>query len=371
VTTSESGAHPPVDPAEAAGSAQPADPTWAALFTSLLQHTDLTTAQAAWAMRQIMSGEATPAQVAGFAIALRAKGETADEVTGLAATMVEFAAPVPAVGAALDIVGTGGDRSHSVNISTMAAIVAAAAGVPVAKHGNRAASSSCGSADVLEELGVAIDLTGAGVASCVAEAGIGFCFAPVFHPAFRHTAVPRRELGVPTVFNFLGPLTNPARPMANAVGVADSRMAAVMAGVLANRGNRALIFRGDDGLDELTTTTTSQVWVVNEGVVTTATLDPVALGLTPVHPADLRGSDARHNAAVVRRLLAGEKGAVRDTVVLNAAAGLVAYAGPDAAQLVDQLKEAMVSCEAALDDGGAARTLDGWIAASQAARTTT
>ncbi len=362
MTTSASGGHPPAE------SGERAEPTWPGLLTSLLQGGDLTSAQTAWAMAQIMSGEATPSQVAGFAIALRAKGETADEVSGLAATMIEFAAPVPDVGAALDIVGTGGDRSHTVNISTMAAIVAAAAGVPVAKHGNRAASSSCGSADVLEALGIAIDLPGAGVASCVAEAGIGFCFAPVFHPAFRYTAVPRRELGVPTVFNFLGPLTNPARPTANAVGVADSRMAAVMAGVLAKRGNRALIFRGDDGLDELTTTTTSQVWVVNDGSVTATVLDPVALGLKPAQPDELRGADAAHNADVVRRLLSGEKGAVRDAVVLNAAAGLVAYAGPDATRLVEQLEAAMATCEMALDDGSGARKLDVWVAASLAAR---
>lgn len=345
-----------------------AERTWSVLLTSLLHGHDLATEQTAWAMAQIMSGEATPAQVAGFAIALRAKGETADEVTGLAATMIEFAAPVPPVGPALDIVGTGGDRSHTVNISTMAAVVAAAAGVPVAKHGNRAASSSCGAADVLEELGVAIELTGAGVASCVAEAGIGFCFAPVFHPAFRHTAVPRRELGVPTVFNFLGPLTNPARPTANAVGVADPLMAAVLAGVLAKRGNRALVFRGDDGLDELTTTTTSRVWVVSDGVVTPTLLDPSALGLTPAQPEELRGGDSRHNADVVSRLLSGEQGAVRDAVVLNAAAGIVAFEGPDAAGLVDQLAAAIIRCEQALDEGAGARTLEAWIAASHAAR---
>ncbi len=365
MTTSASGGQPLTVAAEPGG---PAEPTWPGLLTSLLHRVDLTSEQTGWAMAQIMSGEATPAQVAGFAIALRSKGETADEVSGLASTMVQFAAPVPPVNAALDIVGTGGDRSHTVNISTMAAIVASATGIPVAKHGNRAASSSCGSADVLEELGVAIDLAGAGVAACVAEAGIGFCFAPVFHPAFRFTAVPRRELGVPTVFNFLGPLTNPARPTANAVGVADARMAAVMAGVLAKRGNRALIFRGDDGLDELTTTTTSQVWVVNDGQVTATVLDPAALGLNPAQPADLRGADAAHNAAVVRRVLSGERGAVRDAVVLNAAAGLVAYAGPDAARLVEQLEAAMVTCQTALDDGSGARKLDVWIAASLAAR---
>jgi anthranilate phosphoribosyltransferase len=349
----------------AAGSVEP---TWPALLTALLHGHDLASEQTAWAMTQIMNGEATPAQVAGFAVALRAKGETPDEVTGLAATMVTFAAPVPDLGPALDIVGTGGDCSHTVNISTMSAIVAAAAGVPIAKHGNRAASSSCGAADVLEELGVAIDLGGDGVAACVAEAGIGFCFAPVFHPAFRHTAVARRELGVPTVFNFLGPLTNPARPTANAVGVADTAMAAVVAGVLAKRGNRALVFRGDDGLDELTTTTTSQVWVVNEGEVTATALDPAALGLAAAKSADLRGVDAQFNADVVRRLLAGERGPVRDAVVLNAAAGVVAFEGPDPGALLAQVGAAMARCEAALDDGSGARTLENWIAASQRAR---
>jgi anthranilate phosphoribosyltransferase len=346
----------------------PVEPTWPDLLTSLLRGQDLTSAQTAWAMAQIMSGEATPAQVAGFVVALRAKGETAEEVTGLATTMLEFATPVPVTGDALDIVGSGGDRSHTVNISTMAAIVAAATGVRVAKHGNRAASSSCGSADVLEELGVAIDLSGDGFVSCFAEAGIGFCFAPIYHPALRHAGVPRRELGVPTVFNFLGPLTNPVRPTASAVGVADPRMAGVLAGVLAGRGNRALVFRGDDGLDELTTTTTSQVWVVSGGVVTQVELDPALLGLKIAAPEDLRGADAAHNAAVVRRLLSGERGSVRDAVVLNAAAGLVAYEGPVAETLVDQLEAAMVRCETALDDGSGARKLASWVAASQAAR---
>jgi anthranilate phosphoribosyltransferase len=354
---------------EASGSAQ-VDRTWPELLTTLLKGHDLTSSDTAWAMTEIMSGEATPAQVAGFAIALRAKGETADEVGGLAATMVAFATRVPAAPDALDIVGSGGDRSHTVNISTMAAIVAAATGVPVAKHGNRAASSSCGSADVLEELGVAIELTGAGFGSCLAAAGIGFCFAPVFHPALRHAAAPRRELGVATVFNFLGPLTNPARPTASAVGVADPRMAAVVAGVFAQRGNRALVFRGDDGLDELTTTTTSQVWVVRGGTVVTTTVDPASFGIALARPEDLQGGDAAFNAGVARRLLAGEKGPVRDAVVLNAAAGLVAYDGPDAGRLTDQLETAIARCEAALDDGSGARKLEAWIAASQAARVT-
>jgi anthranilate phosphoribosyltransferase len=352
-------------------SMQPGQPdarVWSDLLATLIRGEHLSAADTAWAMRQIMSGEATPIQVAGFVITLRAKGETPDEVAGMAATMVEFANPVPDVGEALDIVGSGGDRAHTVNISTMSAIVAAAAGVRIAKHGNRAASSSCGAADLLEELGVVIDLDGDGVASCVRRAGIGFCFAPVFHPSFRHAAAPRRELGVPTVFNFLGPLTNPARPTASAVGVADSRMAPVVAGVLAGRGSRALVFRGDDGLDELTTTTTSTLWVVRDGSVHNVTLDPRELGLDPVAPEDLRGGDAACNAKVAQSLLAGQPGAVRDTVLLNAAAGLVAFDGPEPDNLIAQLREAMGRCAAAIDDGLAAAKLDSWIAASQAVR---
>jgi anthranilate phosphoribosyltransferase len=345
-------------------------PGWPDLLSALIAGTPLSASDTAWAMRQIMLGEATPAQIAAFAVALRAKGETAAEVEGLAATMISFAGRVPPIPPALDIVGSGGDRAHTVNISTMSAIVAAAAGVPVAKHGNRAASSSCGAADLLETLGVAIDLDGDAVARCVAEVGIGFCFAPVFHPALRHTAAPRREMGIGTVFNFLGPLTNPAAPTAHAVGVADRRMAPVVAGVFAGRGDRALVFRGDDGLDELTTTTTSSVWVVRDGGITETVVDPAALGIAPAQPDDLRGGDPAHNAGVARRLFAAEAGAVRDAVVLNAAAGLVAFEGPDAAALDAQLVAAMARCAAALDTGAAAATLDAWVAASTAGRTT-
>ncbi len=341
---------------------------WPELLSALIRGEHLSSADTAWAMHQVMSGEATPAQIAGFVVALRAKGETPDEVAGMAATMIEFANPVPDVGEALDIVGSGGDRAHTVNISTMAAIVAAAAGVPVAKHGNRAASSSCGAADLLEEFGVAIDLAGDGVATCVEKVGIGFCFAMAFHPALRHAGVPRRELGVPTVFNFLGPLTNPARPSAAAVGVADPRMAPVMAGVLAKRGNRALVFRGDDGLDELTTTTTSTVWIVNGGEVTTTTFDPAEVGIPPAEPRALRGGAAAFNAEVARLLLAGKPGAVRDAVLLNAAAGVVAFEGPDAASLIEQVRAAMRRCAKAIDDGSAAAKLDAWITVSQQAR---
>jgi anthranilate phosphoribosyltransferase len=245
-------------------------------------------------------------------------------------------------------------------------VVPAAAGVPVAKHGNRAASSSSGAADVLEALGVVIDLPAAGVVRCVREAGIGFFFAPVFHPGYRHTAAPRREMGIGTVFNFLGPLTNPARPAAAAIGCADARMAPVLAAVLAGRGTRALVFRGDDGLDELTTATTSSVWVVRDGEVTPERLDPTALGIAAPPPGALRGGDPAINAGVFRRLVAGEPGPVRDAVLLNAAAALVAF-DERGGRLHDSLAAGMVRAGAVLDDGRAAALLDRWVTVSRAA----
>jgi anthranilate phosphoribosyltransferase len=335
---------------------------WPQILTALVGRTDLPGESAAWAMREIMAGSATPVQIAGFAVALRAKGETVDEVEGLVRAMYEHATRITVEGRTLDVVGTGGDRAHTVNISTMAAIVAAAAGARVVKHGNRAASSACGAADLLEELGIRLDLPPQRVAEIAAEVGITFCFAPVFHPSLRHAAVPRRELGVPTVFNFLGPLANPARPAAQAVGVADRRMAGVLAGVLAGRGVSALVFRGDDGLDELTTTTTSRVWVVVDGEIREERFDPATLGIAPAQPDALRGGDAGYNADVARRFLAGERGPVRDAVLLNAAAALVALAGP-AGPLPDQLAAAFGQAAEAVDSGEAAAVLDRWIAA--------
>ncbi|MGH3354276.1 MAG: anthranilate phosphoribosyltransferase, partial [Nocardioidaceae bacterium] len=276
--------------------------TWPDVLSTLVAGQDLSAAQAAWAMEEILGGSATPVQIAGFAIALRAKGETVDEVEGLVRTMYAHAVAIDVPGRTIDVVGTGGDRAHTVNISTMAALVTAGAGVTVVKHGNRASSSSCGTADVLEALGVRLDLPPATVADVGREAGITFCFAPMFHPALRHAAAARRELGVGTTFNFLGPLANPARPPAQAVGCADLRMAPILAGVLARRGVDAVVFRGDDGLDELTTTTTSQVWVVSDGAVAQETLDPLTLGLAQGTPESLRGADVAFNADVVRRL---------------------------------------------------------------------
>jgi len=351
-------------PAEAAG--RPGQ-SWPVLLGALVRRAELSDADTAWAMSEIMAGEASAAQLAAFAVLLRAKGETATEMAGLVRAMLANAGRVEVSGRAVDIVGTGGDRAHTVNLSTMAAIVTAGAGATVVKHGNRAATSSCGAADLLEALGVVIDLAGPGVERCVAEAGIGFCFAPVFHPGMRHAAVPRRELGVPTPFNFLGPLTNPAQPTAAAVGCADQRMAPVMAQVLADRGTTALVFRGADGLDELTTTTTSMVWMVRGGTVQETTVDPSALGLPAAAPEALRGADPAFNAAVARSVLAGEKGPVRDAVLLNAAAGIAAHDGL-AGALPDALAAGLARAADAVDSGAASAVLDRWVAVSRAAR---
>lgn len=342
--------------------------TWPAVLTALMAGQGLSAADTAWAMDEIMAGEATSAQLAAFAVLLRAKGETAEELGGLVQTMLARAVPVAVAGRAVDVVGTGADRAHTVNISTMAALVVAGTGRRVVKHGNRAATSACGTADVLEELGVAIDLPADGVAATVAEVGIGFCFAPVFHSGTRHAIGPRRELGVPTAFNFLGPLTNPARVPAAAIGCADRRMAPVMAEVLAARGDTALVFRGDDGLDELTTTTTSSVWVAAGGLVAEASLDPKTFGIAAVPPEALRGGDRVHNAAVVRAVLAGGGGAARDAVLLNAAAAVAAFDGLSADTLTDAIAAGLEAATAAVDSGAANGVLDRWIEVSQRAR---
>jgi anthranilate phosphoribosyltransferase len=335
--------------------------SWPGLLSSLLEGESLDGADTRWVMDRVMAGEATPAQLAGFAVALRAKGETAGEVAGLVDSMLSHAVRVHVPVRAVDIVGTGGDRANTVNISTMAAIVMAGAGAPVVKHGNRAASSKCGAADLLEGLGVAISLPAAAVARTVTEVGIGFCFAPVYHPSFRHAGAPRRELGIPTVFNFLGPLTNPAQPAAAAIGCGNARMAPVMADVLAARGADVLLFRGDDGLDEMTTTTTSSVWQVTGGSVTQSSFDPAAVGIARSEPDDLRGGDVAQNVAAARALFAGGTGPVRDAVVLNAAAGLAAHAG-FTADLTADLAAGVQRAGAALDSGAAADVLDRWVA---------
>ena len=344
---------------------QAAQATWPALIGALIRGESLSSEETAWAMNEIMEGAATPSQIAGFGVALRMKGETPAEMTGLAQAMLDHAAPISVPGRIVDLVGTGGDTAKTVNISTMGTIAAAAAGARMVKHGNRAASSACGTADVLEALGIIIDLPPEATEQLVDEVGAGFLFAALYHPALRHTAVPRRELGVPTVFNFLGPLANPARPEAMAVGVADSRMGPILAGVLAGRGCSALVFHGDDGLDELTTTAPSTVWIVHDGQVSQATLDPADLDIPRSAPADLKGGDPEHNAKVVRTFVAGQAGPVRETVLLNAAAALAADAGvPGPEALVPALADGYRRAAAAVDSGAAADLLQRWIAAS-------
>ena len=338
-------------------------PSWPTVLGHLVDGRDLGDGDAAWAMGEIMAGAASPAQIAGFGVALQMKGPTAAEVGALAQEMLARAHLVDIDTDAVDVVGTGGDRSGSVNISTMAAIVVAAAGVRVAKHGNRAASSRSGTADVLEQLGVAIGLGPADVARCVSELGIGFCFAPVFHPSLRHAAAPRREIGVPTAFNVLGPLTNPARPRAGLIGCAYERMLPVLAEVFAGRGSSVLVVRGDDGLDELTTTTTSTVHVVGAGRTRSERLDPAELGLARVPAAALAGGSAQTNADVVHRLVGGEPGPVRDAVLLNAAAALYIHAEP-VDSVVDGIAGQLPRAAEAIDSGRARRLLGDWAALS-------
>lgn len=342
--------------------------TWPDLLTALVAGTDLTAPQARWAMDEIMSGEASPIQVAAFLVALRAKGETVDELAGVAAAMLEHAVRIHVPGRSVDIVGTGGDRSHTVNVSTMSSLVIAGTGTTVVKHGNRAASSSAGSADVLEALGIRLDQPPARVAELATEVGITFCFAQVFHPSFRHAAAARAGLGIATVFNFLGPLTNPAQPAAAAIGCADRRMAPLMAGVLASRGTSALVFRGEDGLDEIAPTGPTRLWEVRDGRVEEHVVDWTAeLGTERIRIEDLRGADSVHNAGVARRLLAGETGPVRETVLLNAAAALVAdgaLPGTAEGTLVERLAAGVEHARTSIDSGAAAAVLDRWVSAS-------
>jgi anthranilate phosphoribosyltransferase len=342
-------------------------PSWPALIRALIGGQALTAEQTAWAMNEIMEGAASAAQIAGFGVALRAKGETAAEMAGLAASMLAHATPIAIEGPVTDLVGTGGDGLQTVNVSTMATIVAASAGVPMVKHGNRAASSACGSADVLEALGVVIDLPTPATEALFAEVGIAFLFAAMYHPAFRHTGPVRRELGVPTAFNYLGPLTNPARPTSLAVGVADPTMGPVLAEVYAGRGDAALVFHGD-GLDELTTTGPSTVWIAADGAVSLAEFDPAALGLPRASIDDLRGGDPAHNADVTRSVLAGQPGPVRDIVLLNAAAAVTAArmntpgaCGVTSADtLTKALGDGLARATEAVDSGAAADLLDRW-----------
>jgi anthranilate phosphoribosyltransferase len=350
--------------------------TWPQLISALLRSEELSTGDTAWAMDEIMAGSATPVQMAAFAVALRAKGETPGELAGLVEAMLGHAVPVNLPENvrtdAVDVVGTGGDQTHTVNISTMAAIVVAGTGITVVKHGNRAASSTCGAADLIEFLGVPLDLSPGAVATCVREVGLGFCFAPVFHSGLRHASVARREMGTPTFFNFLGPLTNPARPRSAAVGCADRRMAPLLANVFAARGDSVLVMRGEDGLDEFTTTGPTRLWVTAGGTVRETVIDAYALGIPLSSPGDLRGADAAFNGDVARRLLAGESGAVQDAVVVNAAAAIVAHGSLTAPEtirsddaLADALGTGIETARTAISSGAAAAVLDRWVALAQ------
>ena len=337
---------------------------WPEVLTTLVERRDLDRATTQWAMDTILAGEATSAQIAAFAVALRAKGETLAELQGLVDAMLGRAVHLTIDERVVDIVGTGGDRAKTVNISSMAAVVTSGAGVGVVKHGNRAASSASGTADVFEHLKIALDVPADRVLDVYARAGITFCFAPLFHGSMRHAGPTRGELAIPTFFNFLGPLTNPAQPAASAIGCFDTRMAPLMAGVFADRGADALVFRGDDGLDELTTTTTSRVWSVSGGQISEAVLDPADLGIARSQPGDLTGGDPAHNADVFRRVVDGETGPVRDAVVLNAGAAIAAHTGGDG-DLNDRIAAGIARAAESIDSGAAAATLQKWSDATQ------
>jgi anthranilate phosphoribosyltransferase len=329
--------------------------SWPDVTNRLLAGEDLPFDEAATAMHAIMDGSTSPVQIAGFLVALRAKGETAVEIAGFARTMRRFALPVPVAGPCVDTCGTGGDRSGTFNISTVAAVIAAAAGARVAKHGNRAASGRCGSADLLEAWGVAISLPPPAVARCIDEVGIGFCFAPTYHPAMRHVMPARRELAVPTVFNILGPLTNPAGAAHQTIGARDPQVAERMAGL---DSRHALVFHGADGLDELTTTGPSRVWEVRDGAVTSYRFDPADLGVPRATPTDLVGGDVTANRAIADAVLDGRPGPTRDVAVLGAAAALYA------ADIVDSIAAGIGKAAAAVDDGAARDVRDRWVAVS-------
>ncbi len=338
--------------------------TWPDVLDELVGGRDLDSASTAWAMAAILEGESTPAQIAAFAVALRAKGISQAELQGLVDALLSHAVLVDVPGRVVDIVGTGGDRAKTVNISSMSAVTAAGAGAPVVKHGNRAASSQSGTADVFQVLGVRLDVPAASVPAVLERTGITFCFAPLFHPGLRFTGPPRREIGIATPFNVLGPLVNPARPQASAVGCSDLRTAPLMAQVFADRGDDAFVFRGDDGLDEITTTTTTRVWTVVGADVVEEVLDPRELGFTLSSPEALRGGDPVHNADVFRRILDGEVSPVRDAVLLNAGAALAAHDG-GSGPLLERLAAGVERARASIDSGAARDVLARWAAVTQ------
>ncbi|CAN5378409.1 anthranilate phosphoribosyltransferase [soil metagenome] len=346
--------------------------TWPGVLGTLVEGNDLSISDAEWAMQSVMAGEATPAQLAGLLVALRVKGETVDEIVGFRDAVLANALPLEVTPDVLDIVGTGGDPYGAVlNISSIASVIAAAAGVPVVKHGNRGASSASGASDVLAALGLNLDISPERVAQVFAETGITFAFAALFHPGFRHAGPTRKELGISTLFNILGPLCNPARPNASAVGVASLERVPLVVGVFQSRGATALVYRGDDGIDKLTTTGHSHIWEISRGFVTEHDLDPSDIGIARADIESLLGGDPEHNARVARGVLAGESGPVRDVVLLNAAAGLAAFElsrNPELLQepILGRLAGQYERAAAAVDSGLAEQKLADWVAATNA-----
>jgi anthranilate phosphoribosyltransferase len=339
--------------------------TWPQLIATLTNGLDLSSTSAHWAMNEILQGETDSAQIKEFLLALKAKGESAEVVNAFVSAMYQHSAPIDIAERAVDTVGTGGDGFNTINISTTAAIVAAAAGAKVVKHGNRAASSKSGSADLLEALGVNIDLVGEGVETVFREVGVCFCFAPKFHPAMRFVAPARKELGVPTIFNILGPLANPAKPKAAAIGVANDRMHLLMAQVLSAKGVDGFVFRGDDGLDEISLATTTSVLTIGQGEISSGLIDPAEFGISKAPISDLVGGDAQFNASVSRAIFSGEHGAPRDAVALNAAAAIAAYKGAFNKSLSERIQYGYIDAINAIDSGAATQLLSNWVAASQ------
>jgi anthranilate phosphoribosyltransferase len=338
---------------------------WSSFIERLVLGLDLESDEISSIMETILLGEAEVSDIKSFLVALKNKGESAEEVSALVDQMFLHSSPISIAERAVDTVGTGGDGAHTINISTTAAIIAASAGARVVKHGNRAASSRSGSGDLLEALGVAITLDGKGVENSVAELGIGFCFAPIFHPAMRFAAVARKELGIPTVFNILGPLANPAKPQAAAIGVADDRMHLVMAQVLATRGVDGFVFRGDDGLDEITLSSTTSVLSIGNGEIRSDRIEPSDFGMSRAPVSDLVGGDANENAAITRAVFAGEKGAPRDAVLLNAAAAIAAFEGDQESTVHERIFRGLKKAEIAVDSGATTALLEKWITLTQ------
>ena len=338
---------------------------WDSHISRLHSGLDLETDDVQWCMNEILTGNANNEIIKEFLLALKAKGETSEEVGALVAQMYQHCGPITITERAVDTVGTGGDGAHTINISTTAAIIAAAAGVKVVKHGNRAASSKSGAADLLEALGVNINLDGTGVEKTFAELGIGFCFAPIFHPAMKFAGPARKELGSPTVFNILGPLANPAKPQAAAIGVANDRMHLVMAQVLADRGVDGFVFRGDDGLDEITLATTTSVLTIGRGEISSDLIDPLDFEIQRAPISALVGGDSIENARITTAIFAGEKGAPRDAVVLNAAAAIAAYEGRFDLNLHSRIAIGVSRAVAAIDSGAATRLIAQWAELSQ------